>query len=58
MIEGSVLIDNQSLGFLIKTQKTPLDHVSDSKTQTTRRVGVLVTLFERYDPNKVFTKKF
>ena len=44
--------------FGLKTQKTPLDHVLDSKMQTTRRVGVLATLFERYDPNKAFQKKF
>ena len=42
--------------FGLKTQKTPLDHVLDSKMQTTRRVGALVTLFERYDPNKAFQK--
>ena len=46
------------LHFGLKTQKTPLDHVLDSKIQSTRRVGVLVTLFERYDPNKAFKKNF
>ena len=41
----------------LKTQKTPLDHILGSKMQTTRRVGVLLTLFERYDPTKAFAKK-
>ena len=36
-----------------KTQKPLLDHVLDSKMQTTRRVGVLVTLFETYDPKSL-----
>ena len=50
--------DWTGLIFGLKTQKTPLNHVLDSKMQTTRHVGVLVTLFERYDPNKAFAKKF
>ena len=44
--------------FDLNAQKTPLDHVLDSKFQITHRVGVLVTLFERYHPNKAFIKTF
>ena len=43
--------------FGLKTQKTPLDHVLESKMQTTRQADVLVTSFERYDPNKAFDEK-
>jgi len=50
--------DWNGLIFGPKTQKPLLDHVLDSKMQITRRVGVLVTLFEKYDPNKAFQKKF
>ena len=46
------------LNFTLKAQKSPLGHVLDSKMQSTRRMSVLVALFERYDPNKAFQKKF
>ena len=50
--------DWTGLIFVLKTQKTPLDHVLDSKMQTKRHVGVLVAVFKRYDPNKAFAKEF
>ena len=44
--------------FSLKTQKTPPDHILDSKIQTTCRMSVLITLLERYDSNKHFKNKF
>ena len=44
--------------FSINTQKTPPDHFLDCKMQSTCRVSIPLTLFERYDPNKACKDKF